>query len=94
MREVENSLHRLQTDYIDVYYLHAPDPYTPLEETVDTLADLVHDGKIRYWGVSNFAAWQLADLDGISAAKHAPRPILSENGYNLLCRSADAELVP
>ena len=94
MREVEGSLRRLKTDYIDVYYLHIPDPDTPIEETVDTLGDLIRSGKIRYWGVSNFASWQLADIDACAVMRHVPRPVLSENVYNLLCRSAEPELVP
>lgn len=94
LREVEGSLRRLQTDYIDVYYLHTPDPDTPIAETVDTLADLTRAGKIRYWGVSNFASWQLADADSTAVMRGAPRPVLSENVYNLLCRSVEPELVP
>lgn len=94
LREVEGSLRRLRTDYIDVYYLHLPDPDTPLEETVDTLTDLTRAGKIRYWGVSNFASWQLADADNCALMRGAPRPVLSENVYNLLCRSVEPELVP
>lgn len=92
LREVERSLSRLGTDYIDVYYLHSPDIHTPIEETVDVMNGLVHAGKIRYWGVSNFAAWQLADADHAAAASHAPHPILSENVYNLLCRGVENEL--
>ena len=94
MREVEASLKRLRTDWIDVYYLHVPDPDTPLEETVDTIGDLIRSGKIRYWGVSNYASWQLADMDSCAIMRNVPRPILSENVYNLLCRSVEPELVP
>lgn len=91
---LHKSLRRLQTDYIDVYYLHTPDPDTPPEETVYLLDDLVRSGKIRYWGVSNFASWQLSDMDWTARLHHCPRPILSENVYNLLCRSVEPELVP
>ena len=94
MREAEASLKRLKTDCIDVYYLHVPDPDTPDEETVDTMGDLIRSGKIRYWGVSNYASWQLADMDACAVRRNVPRPILSENVYNLLCRSVEPELVP
>ena len=59
-REIEDSLRRLQTDYIDVYYFHIPDPTTPLEESIRALDDLVQQGKVRYIGTSHFAAWQIA----------------------------------
>lgn len=94
LQGIEGSLRRLKTDYVDIYYLHTPDLDTPIEETVDTLAGLVRAGKIRYWGVSNFASWQLADADQIAIARQFPRPILSQNVYNLLCRSAEPELIP
>lgn len=94
VNSLEKSLQRLQTDYVDIYYLHTPDPDTPLEETVYVLDDLVRSGKIRYWGVSNYASWQLSDIDWTAKSRHCPRPILSENVYNLLCRSVEPELVP
>ena len=61
MTEVEKSLQRLQTDYIDLYQIHFPDPQTPIEETLRALDDLVHQGKVRYIGCSNFSAWQVAE---------------------------------
>jgi aryl-alcohol dehydrogenase-like predicted oxidoreductase len=62
VRALELSLQRLDTDYIDLYYLHRDDPTTPLQETVHALADLVRQGRIRYFGVSNFTAWRLAEV--------------------------------
>jgi aryl-alcohol dehydrogenase-like predicted oxidoreductase len=70
MKAVEASLKRLQTDYIDVYQMHNPDTETPIEETLRTLDDLVHAGKIRYIGCSNFAAWQLCEALWTSTANH------------------------
>ncbi len=66
LEAVEASLKRLNTDYIDLYYLHRPDRTTPIEETLRTLDDLVRMGKVRYIGCSNFAAWQLCDAQWIS----------------------------
>ncbi len=94
IKAAEDSLRRLQTDYIDIYYLHAPDTSTPIEETVDTLKTLTAAGKIRYWGISNYASWQVADADNAAQRLLAPRPVLSQNVYNLLCRSVEPELVP
>jgi aryl-alcohol dehydrogenase-like predicted oxidoreductase len=91
---VEGSLRRLQTDVIDLYQLHVPDPATPIEETLDTLAGLVKEGKIRYYGASNFSAWQLAKALGISTARAVPRFKVLQAQYSLLVRDLDTELVP
>jgi aryl-alcohol dehydrogenase-like predicted oxidoreductase len=72
-RAVEASLRRLGTDYIDLYQMHAPDPTTPIEETLDALTDLVHQGKVRYLGSSNFSGWQIADADWTSQARGLAR---------------------
>ncbi|MEQ9324848.1 MAG: aldo/keto reductase, partial [Polyangiaceae bacterium] len=65
MREVDKSLERLGTDYIDLYQVHSIDPTTPLEETLRALDDCVRQGKVRYIGLSNYAAWQIAKADGL-----------------------------
>ncbi|HET9017385.1 MAG TPA: aldo/keto reductase [Thermomicrobiaceae bacterium] len=91
---VEASLRRLGTDYIDLYYLHRPDPITPIEESLRTLDDLVRDGKIRYGAVSNYAAWRVAEMVGICARESLERPVVSQNLYNMLDRGIEAELVP
>jgi aryl-alcohol dehydrogenase (NADP+) len=94
MRAVEHSLRRLDTDYIDLYYLHRDDTGTPLEETVRALADLVHQGKIRYIGVSNFSAWRLAELVSLCKEAGIDRPAASEPLYNAMNRMAEAEHLP
>ncbi len=94
MREVENSLRRLQTDYIDLYQVHAPDPTTPLEETLETLTDLVRQGKVRYIGCSNFPAWLLCKSLWISDKRNLAKFVSNQVAYNLLYRKIEEEVVP
>jgi aryl-alcohol dehydrogenase-like predicted oxidoreductase len=93
-RAVERSLTRLNTDWIDLYQIHMPDPGTPIEETLGALSDLVHEGLVRYIGCSNFAAWQVADADWISQTNGFERFISAQNHYSLVERGVEAELVP
>lgn len=92
--EVENSLRRLGTDYIDLYQIHWPDPNTPIEETLRTLDDLVHQGKVRYVGCSNFAAWQLCEAAWTSKTKGLPYFVSAQPKYNILDRDIESELIP
>ncbi|HWI63264.1 MAG TPA: aldo/keto reductase [Symbiobacteriaceae bacterium] len=94
MSAVEASLRRLKTDYIDLYQCHSFDPETPLEETLRAMDDLVHQGKVRYIGCSNFAAWQIAKAHGISAREGLARFISVQPQYSLLVRNIEAELIP
>ncbi len=91
---VEASLRRLDTDWIDLYQLHRPDPATPIDETLQALDDLVRAGKVRYAGYSNFAAWQLVDADWTARTGHLARPISAQDHYNLLTRDIERELLP
>jgi aryl-alcohol dehydrogenase-like predicted oxidoreductase len=93
-RQVEQSLRRLRTDYIDLFQLHQPDPHTPIEETLGVLSDLVHQGKIRYIGSSNFAGWQVADAEWTSRHHHLERFVSVQNEWSLLNRAIEAEVVP
>jgi len=94
MNAVEDSLRRLQTDYIDLYYCHFPDYDTPIEETLRAMDDLVHQGKVRYIGCSNFTAWQLSKALGLSALHNLARFDCIEPPYNLLTRDIEYELLP
>ena len=94
MRAVEASLKRLQTDYIDVYQMHIPDPDTPIEETLSALDDLVHAGKVRYIGCSNFAAWQLCEALWTSSTRNLHSFVTIQVRYNVLERAIETELVP
>lgn len=93
-RAVEASLRRLDTDYIDLYQMHWPDPETPLEETVSTLNDLVREGKVRYIGSSNYAGWQIADADWTARVHGWDRFVSAQDRYSLIDRSLEREVVP
>ena len=88
------SLNRLQTDYIDIYYMHAPDYGTDPEESLDAMDSLVRAGKIRYVAVSNFAAWQIADILHICDKRGYTAPVITQNVYNLITRGLESELAP
>lgn len=91
---VEASLRRLQTDWIDLYQLHQPDPNTPIEETLATLDDLIGEGKIRYIGHSNLAGWQIAEAEFTAQLNGHPKFISAQNEYSLLVRDAEDEVLP
>ncbi|MFB9182528.1 aldo/keto reductase [Dactylosporangium sucinum] len=93
-RAVESSLRNLGTDYIDLYQLHAPDPATPIEETLDALDDLVRAGKVRYIGHSNFTGWQTADAAWTAETRHLTPFVSAQNRYSLLHRTPEQDLVP
>ncbi|WEO78339.1 aldo/keto reductase [Cryobacterium sp. SO2] len=91
---VEASLTRLQTDWIDLYQLHRPDPNTPIEETLSVLDDLIREGKIRYIGHSNLAGWQIAEAEFTAKMAGHPAFISAQNEYSLLVRDAEEEVLP
>ncbi len=90
----EASLRRLNTDYLDLYYIHGPDPVTPMEETLRALDDLVRQGKVRYIGCSNLFGWQIAKLAGISARLGFTPPVAGQYLYNLIHREPEREIIP
>jgi aryl-alcohol dehydrogenase-like predicted oxidoreductase len=94
IRAVEASLSRLQTDWIDLYQLHTPDPLTPIQETLAALDALVTSGKVRYLGHSNRAGWQIADADCVARMGGTTRFISAQNHYSLLDRRAELEVIP
>lgn len=91
---VENSLKRLGTDYIDILYFHRADFNAPLGEAVRAIADLVRSGKIRYFGVSNFRGWRIAEVAHLADAEGIDRPVASQPLYNLVNRTAEVEQLP
>jgi len=93
-RAIDESLKRLQTDYVDIYYLHFPDYSVPIEETLEALEFLVGQGKIRYPGTSNYAAWQQCEMLNI-AEKNSYKPaVITQPMYNLLARGIEQEWLP
>jgi aryl-alcohol dehydrogenase-like predicted oxidoreductase len=91
---VEASLRRLKTDWIDLYQLHQVDPLTPMEETLRALDDLVHQGKVRYIGISNHPAWKVADAQWISRHFNLNAYVSCQDEYSLLARDPEDELIP
>lgn len=88
------SLRRLGTDWIDVYYLHRDDPQTPLPETIAAIGDLIRSGKIRYFGVSNFRGWRIAEIVRVCERLAVPPPVVCQPYYNLLNRTPEVEILP
>jgi len=93
-RALEGSLRRLQTDYVDLYWLHAWDTVTPAAEVLQTLGDLVRAGKIRYFGFSNVPAWYTTQAATLAAVHGVPGPIALQLEYSLVARRSEAEHVP
>jgi len=90
----DDSLARLATDYIDIYYLHRDDLDTPLGETIDAIGTLIRTGKIRYFGVSNYRGWRIAELVNECEAQGVPPPVVCQPYYNLLNRVPEVEILP
>jgi len=94
MRAIDDTLTRLQTDYLDLYYSHHPDPNTPIEETLQTMGDLVRMGKIRYFGLSNSSGWQVAEAILKAKLLGGAIPVCNQVAYSPMRRYQERELVP
>jgi aryl-alcohol dehydrogenase-like predicted oxidoreductase len=94
MAGVKASLKRLGTDYIDLYQIHGTDPVTPVEETVRAMEDLVSQGHVRYWGISNWAAWRIAKAIGIADKHGWNKPVTLQAYYTIAGRDLEREIVP
>ena len=94
MRAIDASLQRLNTDWIDVYYLHLDDPSTPIEETLVAMSEIIAAGKVRYFGVSNYRAWRIAQIAELCAKLGVPAPIVSQPYYNAMNRMPETEILP
>jgi aryl-alcohol dehydrogenase-like predicted oxidoreductase len=94
MAAIDESLERLGTDYVDIYYLHRDIEETPLEETVAAMGDLIRAGKVRYLGVSNFRGWRIAELAHVCLQLGVPRPVASQPYYNAMNRQPENDVLP
>ena len=94
MREVDDSLRRLKTDFIDIYYMHRDVDGMNPEEPIRAMADMVRAGKIRYWGVSNFRGWRIAEMVRVAEQLGLPGPVVCQPYYNLLNRMPEVEILP
>jgi len=90
----DDSLARLSTDYIDIFYLHKDDPDTPIAESVGAIGDLIRSGRIRYFGISNYRGWRIAEVVSECEAQGVPLPIVCQPYYNLLNRMPEVEILP
>jgi aryl-alcohol dehydrogenase-like predicted oxidoreductase len=94
MQACDDSLKRLGTDYIDIYYLHKDDPNTPIDETIDAIGDLIRAGKIRYLGISNYRGWRIAELVNTCAELGVAPPVVCQPYYNAMNRMPEVEILP
>ncbi|WOX14566.1 aldo/keto reductase [Streptomyces sp. N50] len=94
MTEIDHSLERLGTDYVDLYQIHRADPHTPVEETMEALHDLVKAGKVRYIGASSMYAWQFAKHQHVAERHGWTKFVSMQNHYNLLYREEEREMLP
>jgi len=94
LRACDASLARLDTDRIDVYYLHKDDPTTPIDESVGAMGDLIRAGKVRYFGISNFRGWRIAEVMRACERQGIPQPVVCQPYYNLLNRGPEVEILP
>jgi len=94
LHQIESSLTRMQTDYIDFYHLHRPDPETPLVESIAVMAELIEAGKVRHWGVSNFSATQIREIVSLCEGNGWPRPVISQPPLSWLKRDELSENLP
>ena len=91
---MDDSLARLATDNIDIYYLHKDDPDTPVAETVAAMGDLIRSGKIRYFGISNYRGWRISEVVSECEAQGVSLPVVCQPYYNLLNRMPEVEVLP
>src|ERR1035437_10273730 len=94
VQEVDNSLRRLSTDWIDLYQIHRPDPATDIDETLSALSDLVHAGKIRYFGSSTFPAYQIVEAQWVAERRGRERFVCEQPPYSMLVRGIETDVLP
>ncbi len=93
-KQIDKSLSRMRTDYVDFYEFHRPDPHTPLVESIAVMAELIKAGKVRFWGSSNFEAPQIQEMVELCDAHNWPRPVIHQPAYSWLNREIEEEILP
>ena len=91
---IDDSLDRLGTDYVDIYYMHHVDWETPLIESIDAMGDIIASGKALYWGFSNHRAWQVGEIIRLCEETGTPHPVICQPMYNLVNRQPESDLLP
>ena len=94
MRAVDESLERMGTDYVDIYYLHKDVAETPLEESARAMGDLIAAGKVRYFGISNFRGWRISEMANACRAMGVPEPVVCQPYYNAMNRQPENDILP
>jgi aryl-alcohol dehydrogenase-like predicted oxidoreductase len=94
LRAIDESLRRLRTDYLDLYYLHLPDYGVPIEESLDAMNEVMKQGKVRYLASSNYSAWQMTEMFGIAQRRSYQAPWIAQPMYNLIARGIEQEYLP
>ena len=94
IKALDASLARMKTDYVDVYYFHKDDTDTPLEESIEAVADLIAVGKVRYWGLSNYRGWRIALAVSLAESMGVPAPVVCQPYYNAMDRTPEQEILP
>jgi len=94
VRALEDSLRRLQTDYLDIYYFHQPDNSVPLEESLEAIETLIRQGKVRHLGLSNYASWQVCQVHWVADLHKYSVPTIAQPMYNLIARGCEQEFLP
>ena len=94
LRAIDMSLDRLDTDFVDFYYFHIDDEDTPLDESVAAMGDVIAQGKVRYWGISNFRGWRIAEAVRLAADMGVPAPVVCQPYYNAMNRMPETEVIP
>ena len=94
MQAIDESLSRLKTDYVDLWYFHRDDPSVALEETLETVADVIAGGKVLYWGVSNYRGWRIAAMATLCKENGLPMPVAAQPYYNAMNRQPEVDYLP
>jgi aryl-alcohol dehydrogenase-like predicted oxidoreductase len=94
VQDCEDSLKRIANDYIDIYYMHRDDTESPLEENIEAIGDLIRSGKVRYFGLSNYRGWRIAEVVALSAELNLPQPVVCQPYYNAFNRMPEVEVLP